>query len=327
MEEQRAARPDRDRDRARLRGPPRRGPRRSPRGRRPRASSATRSCAPRPACSPSGRATTATLPAGQARGEPLLRRGRRPGRRLGRASAGTAARREVADVYRVGDDQALALGGPTLPSPAPRSRPRSTTRPATRRCATTPRPTCSTRRCARRSAPTSARPARRCAPTSCASTSPTAPRSSPEEAARRRGPGQRVDQGEPPGARAADDRARRPRSSARWRCSARSTATGCGWSRSRTSRASSAAAPTSPTRPRSASSRSPPRARAPPTCAASRRSPAPPRSTTSASASASSARPARCSARRGDPVGGARRAGERLAELERRGPRGRRRRT
>ncbi len=64
---------------------------------------------------------------------------------------------------------------------------------------------------------------------------------------------------------------RRRRSSARWRCSARNTASGCGWSRSRTSRASSAAAPTSPTRPRSASSRSPRRAPAPPTCAGSRR--------------------------------------------------------
>ena len=66
-------------------------------------------------------------------------------------------------------------------------------------------------------------------------------------------------------------RARRPSGSARWRCSARSTATGSGWSRSRASRASSAAAPTSPTRPRSASSRSPRRGRAPPTCAGSRR--------------------------------------------------------
>ena len=89
--------------------------------------------------------------------------------------------------------------------------------------------------------------------------------------ARRRGPRQRVDQGEPPGARDPDVARARPRSSARWRCSARSTATGCAWSRSRTSRASSAAAPTSRTPPRSASSRSPPRARAPPTCAGSRR--------------------------------------------------------
>ncbi len=38
--------------------------------------------------------------------------------------------------------------------------------------------------------------------------------------------------------------ATRPRRSARWPCSARSTATGCAWSRSRTCRASCAAAPT-----------------------------------------------------------------------------------
>ena len=53
--------------------------------------------------------------------------------------------------------------------------------PATRRCATTPRPTCCTRRCASGSAPTCARRARRCAPTSCASTSPTARRSTADE--------------------------------------------------------------------------------------------------------------------------------------------------
>ena len=47
--------------------------------------------------------------AGQARGEPLLRRGRRPGRRLRRCCAGTAARRACVDVYRVGDDQALEV--------------------------------------------------------------------------------------------------------------------------------------------------------------------------------------------------------------------------
>ena len=82
-------------------------------------------------------------------------------------------------------------------SPASRSRPWSTTRPATRRCATTPRPTSCTRRCASGSAPTCARPAPPCAPTSCASTSPTARRSAAEELRDGRGPGQRVDQGEP----------------------------------------------------------------------------------------------------------------------------------
>ncbi len=70
----------------------------------------------------------------------------------------------------------------------------------------------------------------------------------------------------------------RPRSTrrgrrARWRCSARSTATSCGWSRSATAptRASCAAARTSARRPRSACSRSPPRRRVPRTSAASRR--------------------------------------------------------
>ena len=47
-------------------------------------------------------------------------------------------------------------------------------------------------------------------------------------AARRRGPGQRLDPREPPGARAAHDPRRARRSWARWRCSARSTATRCG---------------------------------------------------------------------------------------------------
>ena len=63
----------------------------------------------------------------------------------------------------------------------------------------------------------------------------------------------------------------RPRRWARWRCSARSTATGCAWSRSTGCRASSAAARTWPTPPSSASSTSSARRRARRTCAASRR--------------------------------------------------------
>ena len=78
----------------------------------------------------------------------------------------------------------------------------------------------------------------------------------PRGAARDRGSRQRLDQGEHGRCARWRWRAPRPRRSARWRCSARSTATGCGWSRSTTSRASSAAAPTSPIRPRSGSSRS-----------------------------------------------------------------------
>ena len=74
------------------------------------------------------------------------------------------------------------------------------------------------------------------------------PRPGPERrgAARRRGPRQRLDRAERPGACAARRRSTRPARSARWRCSARSTATSCGWSRSAraTTRASCAAAPT-----------------------------------------------------------------------------------
>ena len=79
----------------------------------------------------------------------------------------------------------------------------------------------------------------------------------PRGARRHRGPGQPVDPREPARPRAHARRSRRRSDSARWRCSARSTATSCGWSRSATarSRASCAAAPTSATRPRSACSR------------------------------------------------------------------------
>ena len=133
-------------------------------------------------------------------------------------------------------------------------------------------------------------------------------------AARRRGPGQRVDQGEPRRCAGWRWSAPRPSSSARWPCSARNTASGCGWSRSTASRASSAAAPTSPTPPRSASSRSPPRARAPPTCAGSRRSPARPRSTGSASARSELREVGELLGTPQDPLAGARRAAEQLRE-------------
>ena len=94
----------------------------------------------------------------------------------------------VADVYRIGEDQALEVEAlERRPEQrASRSRPWSIARPATRRCATTPPPTSCTRRCASGSAPTSARPAPRSAPTSCASTSPTARRSAPRSCARSR---------------------------------------------------------------------------------------------------------------------------------------------
>ena len=142
----------------------------------------------------------------------------------------------------------------------------------------------------------------------------------PRPGARRRGAARRSRTASTSGSRRAGRcagwrwSAPRPSGSARWRCSARNTASGCGWSRSTASRASSAAAPTSPTPPRSGSSRSPPRGRAPPTCAGSRRSPARPRSTGSASARRSCARSASCSARRRTRSAGARRAAERLRE-------------
>ena len=132
----------------------------------------------------------------------------------------------------------------------------------------------------------------------------------PEELARRRGPGQPLDPREPAGPRARRRRSTRPSGSARWRCSARSTATWCGWSRSATdrSRASCAAARTSTTRPRSACSRCSARARARPTCAGSRRSPVPPGSSCCAATTATLARvregaprPARTSRRTRSP--------------------------
>ena len=66
---------------------------------------------------------------------------------------------------------------------------------------------------------------------------------------RRRGAGQRPGARRPRGARRDHDARTRPCSPARWRCSARSTATRCGSSRSATGPASSAAAPTRPLRP------------------------------------------------------------------------------
>ena len=138
---------------------------------------------------------------GQARGEPLLRRGRRPGRRLRRAALGErgggGGRRRLPGRRGPGRSRwrPAAPGRRSAGARPPvtmsarrgarrrRSRPGSTARPATRRCATTPRPTSCTRRCASGSAPTCARPAPPCAPTSCASTSPTARRSAPRSCA------------------------------------------------------------------------------------------------------------------------------------------------
>ncbi len=119
----------------------------------------------------------------QARGEPVLRRGRRSGRRHRPAPLERwrgRRRRRLPGRRRSGAE------GPRRRPRGRRhgSRPRSRTSIATRRCATTPPPTCSTPPCASGSAPTSARPARRSAPTSCASTSPTAAASAPRTSSR-----------------------------------------------------------------------------------------------------------------------------------------------
>ena len=112
---------------------------------------------------------------GQARGQPVLRRGRRPGvrrRRWWRRPAGArgwprccawAATRR----WRWSRSRATwsRASGCTPWSSATRAWPR---------CATTPPRTCCTPRCASGWAPTCARPAPTWAPTSCASTSPTA---------------------------------------------------------------------------------------------------------------------------------------------------------
>ena len=188
--------------------------------------------------------------AGQARREPVLRRGRRPGRPT---PAGRDARRapaRVSDVYRLGDDQArrarassegeLDAGRAGDALRRPRRAPRD-------RCATTPPPTCCTRRCASelgthvRQAGSSVRPRQaalrlharraRCRAEELRESRTRSTAGSPRTTACAR----------------SHDHARRGRgSSARWRCSARSTATRCAWSRSRTaSRASCAAARTS----------------------------------------------------------------------------------
>ena len=82
------------------------------------------------------------------------------------------SRAELVEVLQFGDDQELVFERAASASPrATACAPSSRGRLASRRWRTTPRRTCSTRRCARCSATTSSRRARPCGPTSSASTS------------------------------------------------------------------------------------------------------------------------------------------------------------
>ena len=176
----------------------------------------------------------------------------------------------VVDVFRLGDDQAVALEavegelGEGQRARA-RRRPREPLRDDVQPHGDAP---AARRRCGSGSARTSARPVPTSARTSCASTSPTASGCRSEELA---------DVEDAVNAWIVENHPVRavhttPRGGgarwARWRSSARSTATGCGWWTSRASRASSAAARTSARPPRSASSTSRTRPRARRTCAA-----------------------------------------------------------
>ena len=123
---------------------------------------------------PHGRGGLERARAREARGEPLLPRGRRPGgRQRHPGDAGRAAARagRVPRRRRPGP-----RGGAARASwpPARRCARRWSATRGSRRCATTPRPTCSTPRCASGSATTFARRAPTWGRTSCASTSPTA---------------------------------------------------------------------------------------------------------------------------------------------------------
>ena len=131
-------------------------------------------------------------------------------------------------------------------------------RRAPRRRPTTPRRTCCTRRCARRSARTCARRAPTSGPDKLRFDFTHGTRLSPEELREVEDQVNALGPAERPGAADHHHAWTRRASWAPWRCSARSTATSCGWSRSAraTTRASCAAARTCARRRRSACSRS-----------------------------------------------------------------------
>ena len=205
------------------------------------------------------------------------------------SDAGTIAcedgdcRARVDDVVRAGDDQALVVE-----ARARRARRRasassraSTAPRATRPRPTTPRRTCCTPRCASAWATTCARPAPTSGPTSCASTSRHGQRLSDEERRDVEDAGQRAGSSRNDPVRPITTTLDEAKRSARWRCSARSTATSCGWCEigdgsllARAVRRHARALHRGDRR----CSRSPARAPARRTCAASRRSPAPRRS-------------------------------------------------
>ena len=168
----------------------------------------------------------------EARGEPLLPGGRRPGvglRRRRDAVRPRAGGRRLPPRRRPGGGARAGRGRARRRASAC-ARSWTATR-GSPRCATTPPRTSCTPRCASASARTCARPARTWARTSCASTSPTA--SGSRRGARatwRRAVNDWIADSHT--VRAVETTRDEAERSARWRCSARSTATGCAWWRS-----------------------------------------------------------------------------------------------